>query len=131
MDLVKVIMSIFTIGCSLLFIASIFSFGNREKGLQIHKEMPEYATLEIINLKNMVTFLTGLLFLCAAIGFIFNLSILNWAGVGGSLLFVLFYIYELILWGKVHLPVWGGFLMFGTLSILIGIYSLYHLKVSV
>ncbi|MBI9097708.1 MAG: hypothetical protein JEY91_04485 [Spirochaetaceae bacterium] len=131
MNIIRIIAVILTLGCSLLFITSIFSYGDREKGLRIHKEMPGSADLKIINIKNIVTFLTGLLFLCAAGGFILQWDFLNWAGIIGSAIFVLFYIYELILWGRNHPPVWGGFLMFGTLSILIGLYSLYHLRISV
>ncbi len=130
MNIFRIAMVVLTFACSLLFIPSIFSFGNREKGLKIHKEMPDSAELKLINIKNIITFITGLLFLGSAVGLFLRLELLVWGGVFGALVFVLFYIYELILWGRVHPPVWGGFLMFGTISMLIGLYSLYFLRIS-
>jgi hypothetical protein len=127
MTIVKIIVIVLSVLCSLLFIACLPAIGNKEKGLKIHKEMPHYADAMLVDIKGIITFITGLAYLAVAAGLIFNIKILLWIGFSGSVLFVLFYFIEIALWVVKYPLVLGGFLMFGTLSILIGGFSIYSI----
>jgi hypothetical protein len=127
-NLLKIIMIILLVAHAFLFISCVFAIGDKEKGLKIHKEIPNTASLKIINIKGILTFITGIMYVLAAVGFILNIKNLIFLGSLGAAIFVLFYIYELLLWSKSYPMVWGGFLMFGSVSLFIGIYCFNYFR---
>ncbi|MDH5655471.1 MAG: hypothetical protein OEZ34_06155 [Spirochaetia bacterium] len=124
MSVLKISVIVVMFLLSVLFIPGFFAIGDKARGLKIHKEMPPHASLNIVNVKGMITGVVGVLFILAAVGLILNNSYLVLFGVGASILFVLFYFYEIVLWGRSYPVVIGGFLMFGLPVFLLGLYCL-------
>ena len=122
MKIFQIVMQVLILVVSLSFIPSIFLFGNKEKSLKIHREIPFDANANIINIKDLITFVSGIFYLAAFIGLIINNKLLIILGILGTIIFVLFYIYELFLWGKSRRNIWFGFLIVGGISIIIGLY---------
>jgi membrane protein implicated in regulation of membrane protease activity len=76
---------------------------------------------KLANAKVIDCFVVGILYLVAAFGIIRKKYNLALAGVIACVLFVGLYIYQLIVWPNVN--AWIGFVIFGGLSLLFGIYS--------
>jgi len=107
----------------LLFISNIYVLGDRAAALQMHTDLAASASELLVNTKVIVCFIAGILYLVAAGGIIWRRSRLALAGVIGFALFDGFYLVELMLWGGVHPQVWMGFGLFGSLGLLIGVFS--------
>ena len=121
MSVLKIVVISLMILCSVLFIPCISSYGNKEKSLAFHKEMPNSTSIKLLNFKNLITVATGLLYLLAVLGLFLRLQPLVILGVIGSSAFVLFYFFELTLWAFTFPLVWVGFLLFGLPNLFIGI----------
>lgn len=112
----------------LLFISGIYVLGNTEAAVKMHWDLIPTASSFIANAKVMICFITGMLYLLAFIGFIKKKNSLIIHGFYGFIFFFLFYIVELVLWAKTYPSVFIGFVIFGGLSSMLGIYSLIYYK---
>jgi intracellular septation protein A len=73
--------------------------------------------------KVVVCFFTGICYFVAGIGVVLSKITFVRLCVFGSLLFLVLYIVELILWGSTHTRVWIDFSIFGGLSVFFGLFS--------
>jgi hypothetical protein len=114
----------------LLFIAtSIYAFGDKGLSLRIHEDIPPTASDFIIQLKVIICLVVGILYVIFSYSIFKKKHNLALSGFSSFILFDGFYMVEFYLWLKTHPDVLTGFLFFGTLNLLIGIYSLYLWKI--
>jgi hypothetical protein len=107
----------------IFFISNIIVIGNTEAAIEMHEDLSPVAGPIMANSKVIITFVGGLLYIIAAIGIFKKKYNLALCGFIAFILFFLFYIIELLSWGNTHTPVWIGFSIFGTLSLIYGIFS--------
>ena len=124
MEIIRILFLILTFAIAALFIAAIPAIGNRDKGVRIHKEIPPDAGKTIVDIKGIITVVTGIAYVFAAVGIITGIRPFLLTGIIGSALFAGFYLIELILWTSRHPSVWIGFATFGVHSIITGLYCL-------
>jgi hypothetical protein len=120
--ILKIAAEVLTGILALMYTTNIVALNNRTRALKIHGEIPESAGLFMLNCKVVITFLTGIGFVCAFVGFFFTNPLLSYLAASGALAFFLFYIVEVVLWGRSYPKVWGGFLTFGLVTLLLGLY---------
>lgn len=107
----------------LLFISNIYVLGDREAAIEMHDDLAPTASSLMANAKVVICFVVGVLYVVSAFAIIKKKYYLSLSGVIGFVLFVGFYILELILWSQTHPRVWIDFSIFGGFSLLFGIYS--------
>jgi hypothetical protein len=112
----------------ILFMIGIYVLGNTQAAYQMHEDMPPTAGDFLLNFKIISGFIVGAMYVISAIGIYRNKLKLALAGVLAFILFDGFYLVEILLWGKTHTTVWVGFGIFGTLSLLFGIFSWFSWK---
>lgn len=125
---IKVIFSVLLLLNGLFFVSNIYVIGDRKAAIEMHNDLFPNASAFVANAKVIVCFVTGILYLLAAYGLLRNKSNFVISGIMGAIVFIGFYIIELILWGRSHPRVWIDFSIFGGLSLIYGIYSLITLK---
>lgn len=124
--IIKIFFLIIIIGIGFFFIINIYVLGNREAAIEMHEDLAPTASSFMANTKVLITFLTGILNLITALGIIWKKEVLTIAGFIGFILFDGLYIIELIFWYKIHPRIWIDFFIFGSLILIIGIYSFYY-----
>jgi hypothetical protein len=107
----------------LLFVSNICVLGDTPAAIAMHDDLSPLASPFIANLKVLVCFDTGILYLAAAIGIVRRTRALVACGVGAFLLFDGTYLYELAAWGLSHPRVWLDFTVFGGLSLAFGLFA--------
>lgn len=119
----KVIILIMMILNGLLFISNIYVLGDREAAIKMHNDLAPSASALTANIKVIDCFVSGILYLSAAVGIIRRKYSWALAGVVAFVIFDGLYIIELVMWAKNHPRIWIDFSTFGGLSLLIGGYS--------
>jgi hypothetical protein len=104
----------------LLFGSNIYVLGDTASAVQMHEDLPLTASPLLVNIKVIITFITGILFLTAAFAIIRKDRNLSLAGVLGFALFDGFYLIELAMWADVHPRIWTYFALAGGIALLIG-----------
>jgi hypothetical protein len=107
----------------LLFVSNIYVLGDAPAAIAMHDDLSPSATAFIANLKVLVCFDTGLLYLAAAVGVLRQSRPLVACGMWALLIFDGTYLYELAAWGLSHPRVWLDFTVFGGLSLLFGCFA--------
>lgn len=120
---VKFLPVILMIFLGILFITNIIVFGDTSAAIRMHWDLSPSAGDLIVEGKVLVCFITGLLYLIAAAGILRQRYLLASAGVVGAILFLGYYLIELLSWGGTYSPVWTGFFTFGGVNLIVGIYS--------
>lgn len=115
------VVAVLTGTLGLFFATNIGALNNRERSVNMHKDLPPSASPAAANTKVVITFLCGIGFILAAFGLHWSFSPFLIAGALGAALFVLFYIVEIALWGRSHRTVWLGFFTFGTATLVAGL----------
>lgn len=123
----KKILPILMILNGLLFVSNIVVLGNREAAIKMHYDLAPTASALITNIKVIDCLVVGILYIICAYGIMQKKIDLVWAGIIGTVLFVGLYGVEVSLWGSTHPDVWTGLATFGTLSLVFGIYSYWHI----
>ena len=121
--ILNIIILILMIANGLFFITNIYVLGNREEAIKIHEDLAPNTSAIMANIKVLNVFFVGLLFLISAYGIIrkkYNYAI---AGIIAAILFIGLYIFQIIIWAKTHPQIWISFIIFGSLSVIFGIYS--------
>ncbi len=121
--IIKIIMLVIMISNGLLFVINIYVLGDREAAIEMHEDLSPDASALMANLKVLVGFATGILYLIGAYGIIRKKYALTFAGIMGFVLFDGFYIIELVLWAASYPLIWISFGIFGSLAFIIGAYS--------
>lgn len=121
--IIKVFMLVIMIANGLFFISNIYALSSVETAIAMHEDLvpdagPVWAYAKVINV-----FITGLLYLISAGGIIKKKYTLCIAGIAGLMVFWGMYIVQLILWANRHPETWISFGIFGSVSLLIGLYS--------
>ncbi len=106
----------------LLFVSNIYVLGDTQAAINMHDDLPLTANPFLVNVKVIITFITGILFLVAAFAIIRRNHNLALTGVFGFALFDSFYILELAMWAGVHPRIWADFSIFGGLALLFGVF---------
>jgi hypothetical protein len=104
----------------LLFVSNIYVLGDTPAAIAMHDDLSPLASPFVANLKVLVCFDTGILYLAAAIGILRRSRALVVCGIAAFLLFDGTYLYELAAWGLSHPRVWLDFTVFGGLSLAFG-----------
>lgn len=112
----------------LFFIANIYVLGNTQEAIAMHDDLAPTAGAVMANAKVLNCFVVGMCYLVAAWGIVRRRSIPVLFGVLGFALFDGFYLLELVLWGRSHTRVWVDFIIFGGISLVIGIFSWHQWK---
>jgi hypothetical protein len=124
--IIKALLLILIILTGLLFISDIKLIGNTHAAVKMHSDLPRNASAMAANAKVIICFITGVLFIFAALA-VFDRSYRGaLSGIIGCILFDGFYLAEVILWGKINPHIWFGFFFFGSLCLFIGLFSLYY-----
>ena len=113
---INLAISILMILVGLFFASNIYVIGNRQAAVAMHNDLAPNAGAVIANLKVIVCFVAGLLYLAAAWGLLKRRREAVLAGVVGFVLFDGLYVVELALWGSSYPRVWLWFGVFGGLS---------------
>ncbi len=106
----------------LLFGSNIYVLGDTASAIHMHDDLPATASPLLVDLKVIITFITGMLYLIAAFSIISKNRNLALAGVLGFALFDGFYILEIAMWSDIRPQIWTYFVMVGGISLLFGIY---------
>lgn len=109
----------------LLFVSNISVIGNTASAIQMHEDLPLTASPLLVNIKVIITFIAGILFLIAAFAIISKKYNLSLAGVFGFAIFDGFYLIELAMWSGVHPQIWTYFFLAGGIAFLFGIFCWY------
>ncbi|VVB68272.1 Uncharacterised protein [uncultured archaeon] len=104
----------------LLFGSNIYVLGDTASAIQMHDDLPSTATPLMVNMKVIITFITGMLFLIAAVAIISKNHNLSIAGTFGFALFDGFYLLELAMWANIHPRIWIYFAIVGGIVLLFG-----------
>ncbi len=104
----------------LFFASNIYVLGNREAALRMHEDLAPTASALLANLKVIVCFVTGVLYVGAGVGLLCRRPAWCLGGAAGSVLFLAFYAVEIVLWAGTHPVTLLGFCIFGGLALLIG-----------
>ena len=126
--LYKRILAILMILNGLFFLAGTYVLGDTQAIIAMHEDLAPDAGPVMANAKAVICLLTGLGYLLAALGVIWKRPGLIPAGVLGSALFLGLYCVELVLWAGTNPTVWLGFLIFGILSLVFGVFCLLEWK---
>jgi hypothetical protein len=102
---------------------NIYVLGNREEIVKMHLDLVPDAGDFIANTKVIGIFISGLLFVIAAVSIIRKKYKFAFAGIIGFAIVNGLYIVQLILWADIHPRIWIHFAIFGGLSLIYGIYS--------
>ena len=112
----------------LFFMSNIYVLGSHEAAVAMHNDLSPNAGPIITMGKVLNCFLVGICYIVAGIGILrLKKGLVQW-GVWGCILFIAFYIIELILWGSTHKRVWFDFSIFGGISIVYGFISYRYWK---
>lgn len=106
----------------LIFGSNIYVLGDTAAAIQMHDDLSLNASPLMANVKVLITFITGVLFLIAAFAIISKNHNLSLAGVLGFALFDGFYLIELAMWADVHPRIWACFAIAGGIALLFGAY---------
>jgi len=120
---IKIILPILMLLNGLIFILSISVLGNREAALQMHTDVIPTASTLMLNMKLWIVIIIGILYIISAIAIFMKKYHLAIVGVIAFIVFEVSYIIELIMWAQVNPSMWINFGIFGSLSLIIGIYS--------
>ncbi len=120
--ILKIIVEVLTAILAVMYTVNIRVLNNHAKAVKMHAEIPPSTGLPLVNTKVIISFLTGIGFVAAFIGLLLSNPLLLYVGACGALLFFLFYIVEVVLWGRSFPKVWLGFFTFGLVTALIGLY---------
>jgi hypothetical protein len=104
----------------LLFGSNIYVLGDAASAIQMHEDLPQTASSLLVNMKVVITFITGVLFLVAALAIINKNHNMSLAGVFGFALFDGFYLLELAMWADVNPRIWTCFAIAGGIALLLG-----------
>ena len=107
----------------LLFVSNIYVLGDTPAAIAMHDDLAPDAGAFMAQGKVLNCFISGILYLIAAWGFIRRRDSLALYGVIGAAFFIGFYLVELVLWGTTHTRVWLDFSVFGGLSLVLGLAS--------
>lgn len=107
----------------LFFVSNIYVLGDAAAAVAMHGDLAPTVSPVVANVKVIVTFTTGALYLLAAAGILRHRRALAACGVAAFVLFDGLYLYELTAWGRSHPRVWIDFTVFGGLSLLFGAMS--------
>lgn len=110
----------------LFFISNIYVLGNTVAAIKMHDDLPRDASALLANAKVLVCFFTGIFYVITVIAIIKKRYLWALAGVIGSTMFVGLYIIEFMAAKNIHIGMLIGFLIFGILSIIYGIFSWYY-----
>lgn len=121
--IIRIIFLVLLIFKGLLLISNIYVLENREAAIEMHEDLAPTATAFTANVKVLVCFVTGILYLITAYGMIRKKYALTLAGIIAFLIFDGFYIIELAMWGNTNPYTWVGFGTFGIFAIIVGVYS--------
>ncbi len=119
----RILILLVIISNGLLFTSNIYVLGDHKAAIAMHNDLAPDTGAFFANVKVITCFVVGILYLITAVGIIRKKKRLSLAGVLGSSWFVGLYIFQLIIWSRVHPRIWTDFIIFGSLSIIIGIYS--------
>jgi hypothetical protein len=123
--ILKLFALILIIAQGLMFVSGVYVLGNREAAIEMHEDLAPTASAFMANVKVILSFIVGILYLITAYGIIRKKYSLALAGVIGFIGFDGFYLVELAMWAKTNPWTWICFCIFGTVGFLIGAYSLW------
>ncbi len=106
----------------LFFGSNIYVLGDTASAIQMHEDLSPSASPLLVNMKVVITFITGILFLIAAFAIIRKNHNLSVAGTIGFALFDGFYLLELAMWANIHPRIWIYFSTVGGIVFLLGIF---------
>jgi len=106
----------------LLFVSNIYVLGDTASAVLMHDDLPITASPLLVNMKVIITFITGILFLLAALSIIRKNHNLSLAGVLGFALFDGFYILEVAMWADIRPQIWTYFVVVGGIAFLFGVF---------
>ncbi len=107
----------------LLFVSNIYVIGDIQAIIAMHDDLAPSSSPLLANTKVIVCFITGLLYLASAIGIMKKKHLSGILGFAGFLLFDGLYLYQLVIHAAIHPRIWIDFGIFGTLSLIIGLFS--------
>lgn len=108
--------------CGLFLMSNIYVLGNRQAAIEMHEDLAATVSTFMVNLKVLVCFFTGLLYVIAGIALIRKQYKYCLAGLIGTGLFITLYIIEIILWIKIHPRLLFYFSIAGSISLLFGFF---------
>ena len=124
----KIIILVLMILNGLMFISNIYVFGDREAAIEMHDDLAPSSSELVAITKVVVVFIVGILNLVTAIAILRKKYSFALAGFIGFLIFDGLYLIQIIIWAEEHPRIWIDFSIFGTLSLIFGIFSLWHWK---
>jgi hypothetical protein len=126
--ILKIAVLIVTISNGLFFVSNIYVIGNSEAALKMHDDLPPDAGYLWAYAKVLNVFITGILYLVSAYGVIRKKYSFCISGIIASIIFIGMYLIQIILWVQRYSPVLKWFCVFGSFSLLIGIFSFIYWK---
>lgn len=112
----------------LLFISNIYVIGDTQAIIAMHDDLAPSSSPLLANIKVIVCFITGILYLISAFGIMKKKPHLAIPGFVGFVLFDGLYIFQLVIHASIHPRIWIDFSIFGTISLIIGLFCLQYWK---